>query len=112
MRGILNVLNVVLEHAVKHEYIASNPVRKLNGEKPPARNRTRARILEAEEVGLLIHQPGEGTATLIVTAAYTGMRQSELLGLRWVTSTSRQERSTCDISSPERPRRGPRGSCR
>src|SRR4029078_75256 len=38
VRGVLNVLNVVLEHAVKHEYIASNPVPKLNGEKPPAKN--------------------------------------------------------------------------
>ncbi len=83
MRGVLNVLNVVLEHAVKHEYIASNPVPKLNGEKPPAKNRTRARILEAEEVALLIDHAPANYWTLIFTAVYTGMRQSELLGLRW-----------------------------
>jgi integrase len=83
VRGVLNVLNVVLEHAVKHEYIASNPVRKVNGEKPPARNRTKARILEAEELALLIKHAPTSYRTLILTAVYTGMRQSELLGLRW-----------------------------
>jgi integrase len=83
VRGVLNVLNVVLEHAVKHEYLASNPVPKLTGEKPPARNRTKARILEAEEVALLIDHAPTSYRTLIFTAVYTGMRQSELLGLRW-----------------------------
>jgi integrase len=83
VRGVLNVLNVVLEHAVKHEYIASNPVRKLNGEKPPARNRTKARILEADEVARLIDHAPANYRTLILTAVYTGMRQSELLGLQW-----------------------------
>jgi integrase len=83
VRGVLNVLNVVLEHAVKHEYIASNPVPKLNGEKPPAKNRTKARILEAEEVAHLIDHTPANYRTLIFTAVYTGMRQSELLGLRW-----------------------------
>lgn len=56
---------------------------KLNGEKPPARNRTKARILEAEEVALLIDHAPPNYRTLILTAVYTGMRQSELLGLRW-----------------------------
>jgi integrase len=81
VRGV--VLNVVVEHAVTREYLASNPVRRLNGEKPPAKNRTKARILEAEEVALLIDRAPAGYRTLIVTAVYTGMRQSELLGLRW-----------------------------
>ena len=83
VRGVINVLNVVVEHAIKQEYVASNPVRRLNGEKPPARNRSKARILEAEEVALLIEHAPEAYRSLIFTAAYTGMRQSELLGLRW-----------------------------
>lgn len=83
VRGVLNVLHVVMEHAVTREYLASNPVRSLNGEKPPAKNRTKARILEPEEVALLIDRAPAGYRTLIVAAAYTGMRQSELLGLRW-----------------------------
>jgi len=83
IRGVINVLNVVVEHAVKQEYVASNPVRRLNGEKPPARNRSKARILEAEEVALLIEHAPAGYRTLIFTAVYTGMRQSEVLGLRW-----------------------------
>lgn len=83
VRGVLNVVNVVVEHAVKHEYVASNPLSKLNGEKPPARNRTKARILEAEEVARLIERAPSGYRALILTAVYTGMRQSELLGLRW-----------------------------
>jgi integrase len=32
---------------------------------------------------LLIEHAPEGYCSLIFTAAYTGMRQSELLGLRW-----------------------------
>ena len=59
------------------------PVPKLNGEKPPARNRTKARILEAEEVALLIDHAPPNYRTLILTAVDTGMRQSERLGLRW-----------------------------
>lgn len=83
LRGILNVLNVVLEHAVKHEYVAGNPVRRLNGEKPPAKNRTKARILEVDQVARLIAHAPSGYRALLVTAIYTALRQSELLGLRW-----------------------------
>jgi integrase len=80
---VLSVLNVVVEHAVTREYLASNPMRRLRGEKPPAKNRTKARILEAEDFARLIDHAPSAYRTLIFTAAYTGMRQSELLGLRW-----------------------------
>ncbi len=55
----------------------------LGGEKPAPRNQTKARILQADEVAKLIEHAPPSYRTLILTAAYTAMRQSELLGLRW-----------------------------
>lgn len=83
LRGILQVLGSVFEYAITRECVASNPVSSLRGDKPPAKNRTKARILEAEEVARLIEHAPSGYRTLLVTAAFTALRQSELLGLRW-----------------------------
>lgn len=80
---VTRVVGSVFEFAIRQEFVATNPVSSLRGEKPPAKNRTKARILEAEEVANLIGHAPKGYRTLIVTAVYTGLRQSELLGLRW-----------------------------
>ncbi|MDQ3121995.1 MAG: site-specific integrase [Actinomycetota bacterium] len=81
--GVLQVLGTVFDFAVRHEYVASNPVQALRGEKPQAKNKTEARILEAHEVRALLDSAPEKYRLLLMVTAYTGLRQSEVLGLRW-----------------------------
>jgi integrase len=81
--GVLQVLGRVFDYAVRHDYVASNPVRALKGEKPQAKNKTEARILEAHEVCALLDAAPDKYHLLLMVAAYTGLRQSEVLGLRW-----------------------------
>jgi integrase len=81
--GVLQVLGTVFDYAVRHDCVASNPVRALKGEKPQAKNKTQARILEAHEVRALLDAAPERYRLLLMVTAYTGLRQSEVLGLRW-----------------------------
>ena len=84
MRGVLNVLNVVLEHAVKQEYVASKPG--AEAERREASSEEQARRLgswKRRKSHCSSTMRPRGTARSIFTAVYTGMRQSELLGLRW-----------------------------
>jgi integrase len=53
-------------------------------EKPKAKNKTKARVLNVDQITALIAHTIPNYRALIVTAIYTGLRQSELLGLRWV----------------------------
>jgi integrase len=55
----------------------------LEDEKPRAKNQTKARILDIDDVKLLIEKAPANYRALLATAVFSGMRQSELLGLRW-----------------------------
>ena len=83
VRGIVTVLSAVFSQAVRDEAVQSNPVARLNGSLPPAKAKTKARVLTVEEIGSLIDSTPKRFVTLIATACFTGLRQSELLGLRW-----------------------------
>jgi len=83
VRGIVTVLSAVFTQAVRDEAIQGNPVTRLKGSLPPAKAKTRARVLTVEEIGNLIDSAPKRFVTLVATACFTGLRQSELLGLRW-----------------------------
>jgi integrase len=86
VRGIVTVLSAVCTKAVRDEVITGNPVAKLRGTLPPAKSKTKARVLTVEEVTNLIDSAAatsQRNGTMVATACFTGMRQSELLGLRW-----------------------------
>jgi integrase len=83
-RGILMLAGSILNHAVTRGYRADNPISRLSKtERPKAKNKTKARILDVEQIAALISHTIPTYRPLIITAVYTGMRQSELLGLRW-----------------------------
>jgi integrase len=83
-RGILMLAGSILNHAVTRGYRADNPISRLSKtERPKAKNKTKARILDIEQIAALISHTIPTYRPLMITAVYTGMRQSELLGLRW-----------------------------
>jgi integrase len=86
LRKLLVTLNQIMAYAVRHKYIYSNPVR--DAERP----RSRGQDLSHDMMSILI--PEQITAflekvanqkyyTLFLMAIMTGMRQGELLGLKW-----------------------------
>ncbi|MFB3886328.1 MAG: tyrosine-type recombinase/integrase [Thermodesulfobacteriota bacterium] len=86
LRKILITLGSILTHAVRMRYIDFNPAREV--EKPKGKGLKKEQeemvILKPEEIRVLL----DNTATqkervLFMTAALTGMRQGELLGLQW-----------------------------
>jgi integrase len=83
-RGVLTLAGSILNHSVTRGYRVDNPIHRLSKtEKPKAKNKTKARVLDVEAITALIANTIPNYRALIITAVYTGMRQSELLGLRW-----------------------------
>ena len=79
---IRDVLSSVLGSAVKYEYLVKNPV---EGVKlPPAKSGKRVKPFITpemfEDLVVLVREP---YATMLFVAVYTGLRISELIGLRW-----------------------------
>ncbi len=79
---IRDVLSSVLGSAVKYEYLVKNPV---EGVKlPPAKAGKRVKpYLTPEMFEALVVLVREPYATMLFVAIYTGLRVSELIGLRW-----------------------------
>lgn len=104
------VLTAIMGLAVREGALARNPVRDVEQIRVPSAGRESARALTAEELALLLHRLKTSTVTLpaerrgkrealkktvrvwacevdlvdpIVCLAGTGLRRSELLGLRW-----------------------------
>jgi integrase len=89
-RMILSSLGALIAEAVEHGNAAKNPVRDLRRNRKRKGDRQRRKL----EVGVDIPLPSEVSAIvgaakgrwrpLIIVAAFTGLRASELRGLRWV----------------------------
>lgn len=81
VRYHLRVLGMVLGQAHKRGLIPRNPVELVQ---PPPEDEAPVRALTAEQVARLL-SVAEGTPMhgLVATAVLTGLRQGELLGLRW-----------------------------
>ncbi|MBA2361003.1 MAG: site-specific integrase, partial [Actinobacteria bacterium] len=80
----LRVLGACLGAAVRHGYAGRNPVRDLSpGEKPRAARKESA-YFENHELPRLFAELSPGIyKTLFLVALKTGMRQGEILALRW-----------------------------
>lgn len=76
-------LRSLLRLALRHGWIADDPVARLErGERPRPEPRAQ-RVLGREEVARLLAGCADPYRPLVATALYTGMRISELLGLVW-----------------------------
>jgi integrase len=80
----LRVLGACLQAALRHRYSAANPVRELHPALKPRPERKEAAYFENDELPRLFVELDEGVhRTVCLVALKTGMRQGELLGLRW-----------------------------
>jgi integrase len=77
---IRNLMSVVFNHGVRHEICNRNPIQLV---RQSAKRRAVPVILTASEVQRLIAILGIRERTLVLLAFGTGLRMSELFGLKW-----------------------------
>lgn len=77
----LNVLKHLLKLAVEWEFIPTNAAL---GVKPPKVPAGRVRYLQPAELNAVVQACPEWLRPIVAIAVVTGMRRSEILGLRWV----------------------------
>jgi integrase len=79
---IITVFHGCMERARKLHRLPANPVAEV--EKPRTASRTEIDVFSPEEVMALVRAAeSEQDAALFLTAAFTGLRQGELIALRW-----------------------------
>lgn len=83
IRGILVPLGRVLTYANRKKWIERNPLRTLERSERPRIVQREMRILQAGEIDALLRAATPRWRALFATALLSGLRQSELLGLRW-----------------------------
>jgi integrase len=79
---IRDVLSSVMVSAVNYQYLVKNPVEGLK--LPPERRGKRIKpYVTPEQFQVMIQLIREPYATMVYVAVYTGLRVSELVGLKW-----------------------------
>ena len=79
---IRDVLSSIFSAAVRYGYLDRNPARGLRLPRAKLRRAHRAWITPAQ-LAEIVEVMAEPYATMVYTAAWTGLRVSELIGLRW-----------------------------
>jgi integrase len=88
VRNQLNLLHAILRRAVRRGALAVNPVDQIDRPRIPPNRDRRLRFLQPTQLEHLLDavpadQLGSVEHPLYLTAAMTGLRQGELLALRW-----------------------------
>ncbi len=92
---IRNQLSVLFNHACRHELFDRNPIRLV---RQGAKRRTTPSVLTPAEIKALLSGLGLRERTLVLLAASTGLRQSELFGVKWCDIDSAQH--TMSVCAP------------
>jgi integrase len=80
----LTVAHAVFKHAIREHGLTRNPASAELVDRPTVRYSGEFLSLDAEQLAALVRAADdEATGTLYLTAAMTGLRQGELLALRW-----------------------------
>jgi integrase len=77
---IRNLMSVIFNHACRYEFFDRNPIYLV---RQSAKRRTAPTVLMPAEIKALINGLALRERTLVLLAASTGLRQSELFGLKW-----------------------------
>jgi integrase len=83
IRGILVPLGRVLGYAARRKLIPTNPMRRLERNERPQVTPREMRLLTPDEIDSLLLAAKPAYRPILATAIFTGLRQGELLGLRW-----------------------------
>ena len=79
---IRDVMHSVFEHAIRYEWLAqdSNPITKV---RQSAKRERIPEVLEVREIQSLLQHLADREKVLVLLAATTGLRRSELFALQW-----------------------------
>ena len=77
---VRNVMSVLFNHACRYEFFDRNPIRLV---RQGAKRKTAPNVLTPDEIKILVDGLALREKTLVLLAASTGLRQSELFGLKW-----------------------------
>ncbi|HEV2590950.1 MAG TPA: site-specific integrase [Gaiellaceae bacterium] len=77
------MLGGMLGYAVRRGHATTNVVRQLERDERPTHTQREGRVLDANEIQPFIDATPTLYRAIIVTAIFTGLRQGELLGLKW-----------------------------
>ena len=77
---IRGVMSVLFNHACRYEFFDHNPIRLV---RQGAKRKAAPNVLTPDEIKTLMDGLAIRERTLVLLAASTGMRQSELFGLKW-----------------------------
>jgi integrase len=83
-------MSVLFNHACRYEFFDRNPIYLV---RQSAKRRTVPTVLLPAEIKALINSLETRERTLVLLAASTGLRQSEMFGLKWRTDPAIQVRS-------------------
>lgn len=84
LKKTLITLGGILKYSVRKRYIDYNPVREIEKPRGKASEKKKIDFLTPEEILALINNTrGQKYKVLFTLAVMTGMRQGELLGLKW-----------------------------
>lgn len=82
MDKIRDVLSSIMDSAVRYELLVKNPVAGIRLAKPRVGKRSKP-FITPEQFMVLVSMIAEPYATMVFVAIYTGLRVSELIGLKW-----------------------------
>jgi integrase len=83
-RRILGALKMMLNTAMRQGYAAHNPATAVQAPSAKDRDKKRVEPPSKAEIGAIINAAGGRWRPFIITAVFTGLRASELRGLRWI----------------------------
>jgi integrase len=78
---IRNIMSAVFQHGLRHQFLTVNPIRGLV--RQSAKREREPDVLTAVEVRSILERLSPFNRTLVLLAASTGLRFSELRGLQW-----------------------------
>lgn len=74
------VFSALFSHAIRHEWVSSNPIRAVRCSAKRVREKD---VLEPAEFAALLAQLTVRDKAMVMLAGSTGLRRSEFIGLRW-----------------------------
>jgi integrase len=83
IRATLTPLSRLFAQAVRRGLIPVNPIGQLDRSERPRTSARERPVLNSDQIGRLLDAAEPRYRTILATAVFTGVRQGELLGLRW-----------------------------